>query len=147
MEKELEMLMDRSRIETAVELSTLAQVDTDPRMQRVDDTLIFQWSHHTAADEAELLATLRSEAQANALVIDLAPFDCIPASRLGTLVAAAREAARNAIRLKLMNVRPGVEAFLRENNLLSVFEMCSPHEVLTLWCRAVRCSRRALPAL
>jgi len=139
------MFIERSRVHATAPARALAQTDTDPRMQRVDDTLIFQWSRHAAADEAELLATLRSEAQASALVIDLAPFDSIPASSLGTLVVAAREAARNAIRLKLMNVRPGVEAFLRENNLLSVFEMCSPREAITLWCRSVRCSRRALP--
>jgi anti-anti-sigma regulatory factor len=139
------MFIERSRVHATAPAGALAQTDTDPRMQRVDDTLIFQWSRHAAADEAELLATLRSEAQASALVIDLAPFDSIPASSLGTLVVAAREAARNAIRLKLMNVRPGVEAFLRENNLLSVFEMCSPREAITLWCRSVRCSRRALP--
>jgi len=138
------MFIERTRVPAAA-ASALAQADMDPRMQRVDDTLIFQWSRHAAADEAELLATLRSEAQARALVIDLAPFDSIPASSLGTLVVAAREAARNAIRVKLMNVRPGVEAFLRENNLLSVFEMCSPREAITLWCRSVRCSRRALP--
>jgi anti-anti-sigma regulatory factor len=139
------MFIERLRVPATAPAGALAQTDTDPRMQRVDDTLIFQWSRHAAADEAELLATLRSEAQASALVIDLAPFDSIPASSLGTLVVAAREAARNAIRLKLMNVRPGVEAFLRENNLLSVFEMCSPREAITLWCRSVRCSRRALP--
>ncbi|HWK31916.1 MAG TPA: STAS domain-containing protein [Terriglobales bacterium] len=140
------MFADRTRLEAAVGLNAFAQMDTDPRMQRIGETLVFQWSHHAGADEAELLATLRSEAQATSLVLDLAPFESIGPSRLGTLVAAAREAARNAIRLKLMNVRPGVEAFLRENNLLSVFEMCTPQEVLTLWCRAVRCSRRALPA-
>ena len=140
------MFADRTRPEAAAGLNAFAQMDTDPRMQRIGETLIFQWSRHAVADEAELLATLRSEAQATSLVLDLAPFESIGPSRLGTLVAAAREAARNAIRLKLMNVRPGVEAFLRENNLLSVFEMCPPQEVLTLWCRAVRCSRRALPA-
>lgn len=141
------MFLERTKFEAMGGPSALARTDSDPRMQRIGDTLVFQWSHHAGADEAELLTTLRSEAQASALVIDLAPFDSIGPSRLGTLVAAAREAARNAIRLKLMNVRPGVESFLRENNLLSVFEMCSPQEVLTLWCRSVRGSRRALPAL
>ena len=140
------MFVDRTRLEATAAPRTLAQTKAHARMHRVDDTLLFQWSHHAGADEAELLAALRSEAQANALVIDLAPFDSIGHSGLGTLVAAAREAARNAIRLKLMNVRPGVEAFLRENNLLSVFEMCSPREAITLWCRTVRCSRHALPA-
>lgn len=139
------MFVDRTRLE-ATATPRLAHVQADARMHRVDDTLIFQWSHHAGTDEAELLAVLRSEAQANALVIDLAPFDSIGHSGLGTLVAAAREAARNAIRLKLMNVRPGVESFLRENNLLAVFEMCSPREAITLWCRTVRCSRHPVPA-
>jgi anti-anti-sigma regulatory factor len=141
------MFIDGSIFEATTSLQALAKINASrTHMQKLGDTFVFQWSRSAAADEAELIAAMRSESPAGGMVLDLAQFESIDPSRLGTLVTAAREAARNAIRLKLMNVRPGVEAFLRDNNLLAVFEMCSPHEVLTLWCRAARCSRPAFPA-
>ena len=141
------MFVDGSMFEATATLQALAQINAQRApMRKLGETLVFQWSRNPAADEAELIAAMRSESPAGGMVLDLAQFESIDPSRLGTLVTAAREAARNAIRLKLMNVRPGVEAFLRENNLLAVFEMCSPREVLTLWCQAARCSRPAFPA-
>jgi anti-anti-sigma factor len=141
------MFIDGSIFEANTTVQAMAQIHASrSHMQKLGETLVFHWSRSASADEAELIAAMRSESPAGGMVLDLAQFESIDSSRLGTLVAAAREAARNAIHLKLMNVRPGVEAFLRENNLLAVFEMCSPREVLTLWCQAARCSRPAFPA-
>jgi anti-anti-sigma regulatory factor len=107
-------------------------------VQKLGDTVVFQCSANAAEDETELLAAMRNELPQGGVVLDLARLDAIDPSHLGSLVSVAQFANRNAILLKLMNVRPCVEAFLRENNLLAVFAMCSPREAISLWCRSVR---------
>jgi anti-anti-sigma regulatory factor len=132
------MFVDGSMM-SAARLNAFAPLHrTAPRLQRLEEIFVFHCSANAAEDEAELLAAMRSDPPAGGFVLDLAPLDAIDPSHLGSLVSIARYANRNAIALKLMNVRPGVEAFLRESNLLAVFAMCSPREVITLWCRSVR---------
>jgi anti-anti-sigma factor len=88
-------------------------------------------------DEENLLSAIRESSTATA-VLDLAQLRSLGAAGLGTLVLAASVAVAAGTRLRLMNVLPGVESFLRNNHLLDIFDMCSPREVITLWCRAVK---------
>jgi anti-anti-sigma factor len=87
-------------------------------------------------DEESMRSTIQS-AESDTVVLDFAQVDCMDSSRLGMLVAVARYASARGTQLKLMNLHPEVFAVLKQNNLFEVFEICSPREVINLWCRAV----------
>ena len=127
---------------SAVTLGALARSGTPPsHFEKFGEVFLFACSANASEDEAEVIAAMRNESRGAQFVLDLAQLETIDPSRLGSLVAIARQANRDAVSLKLMNVRPGVEAFLRENNLLAVFAICSPQEAISLWCRSVRQSK------
>jgi anti-anti-sigma factor len=88
-------------------------------------------------DEERLRSTISSHSRAGAVVLDLADVGVLDSAWLGALVTSAAHAVASVTQLKLMNVHPPVEAFLRQNNLLTAFEICSPAEVISLWCYVV----------
>jgi anti-anti-sigma factor len=93
-------------------------------------------------DEERLRSTIQG-ARSETVVLDFAQIDSMDSSRLGLLVEVARYATARGTQLKLMNLRPEVSSVLKENNLFSVFEICSPREEVKLWCRAI--CRRSTP--
>jgi anti-anti-sigma factor len=131
------MFMDESRTMTQPMIVPTTVASTSS-MQTLGDVSVVQCGRTLGALEQELLRSAIQSAVTQTIVLDLARLGGIDSTGLGVLVTMARYATACSTRLKLMNVRPAVASFLNENNLLTVFEMCSPREVIAIWCRAVR---------
>ena len=107
-------------------------------VQRIGNISVFRCVENMSDDDVERLSSaISSHSRGGEIVLDFAEVSVLDSVWLGTLVTAAACATASGTRLRLMNVRPPVEAVLDQNNLLSAFDICSPNEVVTLWCHAV----------
>jgi anti-anti-sigma factor len=113
------------------------------KIQRIGNVSVFHCSERVLdGDEEQLHSAISSQSRSGPVVLDLRELSVLDSAWLGTLMTAAACGVANGTQLKLMNLRPSVEAMLRQNNLLAAFEICSPTEVIALWCRAMCCGER-----
>jgi anti-anti-sigma factor len=115
------------------------------RTQRIGNVSVFRCSGEIGYDEEEQLrSAISNQSRSGSLVLDFAEARVLDSTWLGALVTAAAHATASGVQLKLMNLHPSVEAVLRQNNLVAAFEICSPAEVISLWCAALRSRNREL---
>src|SRR5689334_19981559 len=107
--------------------------------QRYGGVILFRCAGRFVSGDAERLRdAIHAQANARAIVLDLAEINTIDAAGVGMLASVHGWAKGMGGGFKLMNLSPRVEEVIEITNLNSVLEVCSVAEMLDVLCEAMR---------